>query len=71
MEVAMRHLRLFIDYAGERVALREIRKHLSWYSRGIPGAARFRSMVNTIEDEESLIRLLTDFFGKSLEGHVQ
>jgi tRNA-dihydrouridine synthase B len=62
LAMALRHLELFIGLAGERAAVREMRKHLSWYSRGIAGAARFRNMVNIIEGEETLIHALHDFF---------
>ena len=62
LAMALRHLELFIDLAGERAAVREMRKHLSWYARGIAGAARFRNLVNIIEGEETLIHALHDFF---------
>jgi len=63
LEVALNHLELFICIAGEKRAIREMRKHLSWYARGIPGAARLRAMVNIIEEKEPLIQLLHQFFG--------
>jgi tRNA-dihydrouridine synthase B len=62
LTVALRHLDLFLDLAGERAAVREMRKHLSWYARGIAGAARFRNMVNIIEGKETLVQALHDFF---------
>jgi tRNA-dihydrouridine synthase B len=62
LAVALRHLELFLDLAGERAAVREMRKHFSWYARGIAGAARFRNMVNIIEGKETLIQALHDFF---------
>jgi nifR3 family TIM-barrel protein len=71
LEIAMQHLELFISFAGERVAIREIRKHLAWYARGIPGAARFRAMVNTTEEKEKLTQLLLDFFTTVPAHHVQ
>jgi tRNA-dihydrouridine synthase B len=63
LAMALRHLELFAGLAGERVAVREMRKHLSWYARGMTGAARFRTMVNIIEGRETLEQLLHDFFG--------
>ena len=50
-----RHLELFTELAGERVALLEMRKHLSWYARGLPGAAQFRAQVNRLQNKEQLI----------------
>ncbi|WP_298268059.1 tRNA dihydrouridine synthase DusB [Geobacter sp.] len=62
LRVALRHLELFIETAGERVALMEMRKHLSWYSHGVPGAARFRKDINTIEGKGALLEALRRFF---------
>lgn len=61
-ETALRHLELFIATSGERVALREMRKHLCWYARGVAGAARFRALVNLTQSREELTRALHDFF---------
>ncbi len=62
LAVASRHLELFVEYAGERVAVREMRKHLCWYVRGIPGAAQFRAAVNRIDDRARLEETMNDFF---------
>lgn len=62
LRTALKHLELFIAAAGERVALREMRKHLSWYSHGLPGAARFRKEVNITEGKGALFEALRRFF---------
>ena len=62
LNIALRHLELFVELSGERVAVQEMRKHISWYAKGIPGAARFRTIVNMIEGREPLEQLLRDFF---------
>ena len=54
-ETALRHLEMFMETTGERIALREMRKHLCWYARGIPGSARFRDLVNRLQTREELI----------------
>jgi tRNA-dihydrouridine synthase len=61
-EAALRHLELFIAACGERVALREMRKHLCWYARGVPGAAQFRALVNRLQERGELVRALHEFF---------
>jgi tRNA-dihydrouridine synthase B len=61
-EAALRHLELFIATCGERVALREMRKHLCWYARGVPGAAQFRALVNRLQEKGDLVRALHEFF---------
>ncbi len=50
-------LRHFEDTAalkGEYVAVREMRKHVGWYLKGVPGAAAFRGRINQIDDAEAL-----------------
>ncbi|HEY6009739.1 MAG TPA: tRNA dihydrouridine synthase DusB [Geobacteraceae bacterium] len=64
--VAMQHLELFIELAGERVALREMRKHLAWYARGLPGAARFRMHVNRFATVEETAAAMAAFFAGEL-----
>jgi tRNA-dihydrouridine synthase B len=60
--VSARHLELFSALAGERTALLEMRKHLSWYSKGLPGSAQFRATVNGIETNDQLIAAMENFF---------
>ncbi|HEX9024083.1 MAG TPA: tRNA dihydrouridine synthase DusB [Geobacteraceae bacterium] len=65
LSMARRHLELYVDLAGERTAVQEMRKHLSWYSRGLAGAAMFRGMINLIEGVEPLVQAMGDFFGNT------
>ena len=46
----IKHLDLIIEDKGERIAVREIRKHVGWYIKGMHGAAAFRREVNSIDD---------------------
>lgn len=62
LAMAMRHLEGFISLAGERVAVREMRKHLCWYARGVQGASRFRNFVNRTETRDDLVNGMKDFF---------
>ena len=61
-ETALRHLEKFIEAAGEKVALREMRKHLCWYARGIPRAARFRDLVNRLQTEKEMTDAVREYF---------
>jgi len=62
LRAALRHLELFTELSGERVALREMRKHFGWYSHGFAGAAQFRKAVNIIEGKGALLEALHRFF---------
>ena len=62
LRVALRQLELFTALAGEQTALREMRKHLAWYSKGLPGAAQLRDTINRIEEKDALLKTLNSFF---------
>ncbi|UFS68841.1 tRNA dihydrouridine synthase DusB [Geomonas sp. RF6] len=62
LAAARRHLDLFCELEGDRTALMEMRKHLSWYSKGLPGAAQFRAAVNRIEQAAHLTEVMESFF---------
>ncbi len=50
----LRHLDDLADLKGAYAAVREMRKHVGWYTRGLPGAAAFRKTVNNITDINDL-----------------
>ena len=50
----LRHFDLISQYKGERIAVREIRKHIGWYIKGMHGAAAMRRRTNTINDPEEM-----------------
>jgi len=62
LDVARRHLEMFAADAGERVAVREMRKHLCWYAHGLPGAAQFRAAVNRTDSRVELESIMAGFF---------
>jgi len=58
-------LALALRTKSEYVVVREVRKHLVWYSRGLHDSSRFRASIHTAVDLESLEKLIVDFFDKS------
>lgn len=60
-DMILRHGRLAIEYKGEYTGMREMRKHVAWYTAGYPGSSRLRNQVNDIETYEDLVRLLEDY----------
>lgn len=52
------HLKDLTELKGEYAAVREMRKHVGWYLKGVPGAAAFRGMVNNITDSNELIKAI-------------
>lgn len=59
----LRHTDLQVRYKGEYIGIREMRKHIAWYTAGYPNSASLRAKVNQIEsreDVERLLELITD-----------
>lgn len=67
LDVARGHLEQVVIRFGAAKAVREMRKHLCWYSRGLDGAAGFRTRVNHTGSLDELRTALTEFF-TSAEG---
>lgn len=62
MRVMVKHVRKICEYKGERIGIREARKHAAWYAKGIRGAAKYRkdlSMIESIEQLEELAFKIT------------
>lgn len=56
------HLELFLETFPARKAVRDLRKHFAWYSRGLPGAAQFRTQINRLDSVEEMRAAATAFF---------
>ncbi len=54
----LRHARLQLEYKGGYSGIREMRKHVAWYTKGLKGAARLREKVNLVESYEELEALM-------------
>ena len=53
-EMILRHARLQLEHKGEYIGIREMRKHVSWYTTGMPDSAQFRKAVNSMESMDEL-----------------
>ncbi len=58
----LRHADLQVKYKGEYTGIREMRKHIAWYTAGYPNSARFRGRINEIEDMEELKKGVEEIF---------
>jgi nifR3 family TIM-barrel protein len=61
IEIALLHMDRLIALKGEDVAIREMRKHASWYVKGMRGASRIKDEVNRQTTREGMARVLTEF----------
>lgn len=57
----LRHTQLQIQVKGEYTGIREMRKHVAWYTSGYKQSAKLRSRVNEITDMECLENLLMEW----------
>ena len=57
-QVILHHAQLICAEKGEYVAMKELRKHIAWYYKGLPNAARMRDLINTVSTMEELEALL-------------
>ena len=57
-DTMLRHARLQIDFKGEYLGIREMRKHVAWYTKGMKGSAKLRDAINLVEAYEELEALL-------------
>ena len=57
-EMMLRHAKMQLECKGEYTGIREMRKHVSWYTAGYPNSARLRAKVNEVETFEQLEELL-------------
>lgn len=61
MDIAVLHLDRLIALRGERVAVRDMRKHMAWYLRGLKGSAKVKDQVMEQTTREDLVTILYDY----------
>ncbi len=60
-DMMLRHARMQSEYKGDYIGIREMRKHVSWYTAGYPHSAKLRAKINSVESLQELEELLSDF----------
>lgn len=63
----LEHYQWMLDLYGRETGVRMARKHLGWYTRGLPGSANFRNMVNFVDDAYEVMRRLSEFYAPFLQ----
>lgn len=61
-DVILEHFDLLLKEKGEYTATREIRKHISWYVKGMENATAIRNKINSVESEEEFREILKEYF---------
>ncbi len=62
-DVVKQHANLQLEFKGEYTGVREMRKHLAWYTTGMPHSAAFRNSINLVETAEDMMKAIDEIFG--------
>ncbi len=65
------HYRAMLVHYGTEAGLRLARKHVGWYSRGLPGSAEFRAAVNQLTDTSAVVGLIGRFYDRLIVAGAQ
>lgn len=60
-ELSLRHLNMVCELKGENVGVREMRKHLAWYIKGLKGSNDIKNRINTTNRKEEIIDILMEY----------
>jgi tRNA-dihydrouridine synthase B len=63
-DIITKHYLSILETFGSHAGVRLARKHISWYSRGLPGSAEFRAAVNRIADADAVLGLIATFYDR-------
>jgi len=62
VDVIKKHAQMLVAFKGEFIGIREMRRHLAAYTRGLNNAAQMRGMINSIESLDEIYSLLEKYF---------
>lgn len=62
LELIVKHIDLEVQEKGEDVAIKEMRKHLSWYIKNLKEASKIREKINTLKTKKEVIDCLVEYF---------
>ena len=61
LDIMKQHIELAVEEKGN-IAVKELRKHIAWYTKNLKNSSEFRNSINVIEDKEELIDKLEEYF---------
>ena len=67
LDIVTKHYEAIIDYYGESVGVPIARKHIGWYSSGLPSSAEFRGAVNLMNDPAEVKEKIAEFYTSVME----
>ncbi len=70
LDILLSHYRAMLDHHGRDPGVRLARKHVAWYSKGLPGSAEFRAEVNRLDSAEAVEAHILRFYTPLIERGV-
>jgi tRNA-dihydrouridine synthase B len=67
LEIVLEHYDAVLTHYGRETGVRMARKHLAWYSKGLPGSAEFRAEINRRDQPEDVQELLRAFYSPQVD----
>jgi tRNA-dihydrouridine synthase B len=67
LALILEHYEAMLGHYGGETGVKMARKHLGWYTRGLPGSAQFRNMVNFVDDADEVMRCLREYYAPFLQ----
>lgn len=64
IRIAVLHMDRLVALKGEHVAVKEMRKHLAWYLKGLPGAARVKDVIMEMTERDPMVAILEEFVSR-------
>ena len=62
LEIIKKHISLELEQKPENIAIKELRKHISAYTKNLKNSSEFRNKINRIENKEELLNELNQYF---------
>lgn len=61
LEIMKEHIELAVEEKGE-IAVKELRKHIAWYTKNLKNSSEFRNSINKIETKQELVQTIEEYF---------
>lgn len=61
LEIMKQHIELAVEEKGD-IAVKELRKHIAWYTKNLKNSSEFRNSINVIETKQELLDKLEEYF---------
>ncbi|HEX2793892.1 MAG TPA: tRNA-dihydrouridine synthase, partial [Croceicoccus sp.] len=71
LALIVEHYEAMLEHYGRFTGVRMARKHLGWYTKGLPGSAEFRNKVNFVDDADAALAMIREFYAPILDNEPE